>query len=347
MFHPFLIMPAIGGIMLTKVALSTSDRGTRYLLFIVIALIIAMIIGYILSSKVLPLNRPLIPYRPLQPAIREFRYERRVNGLDDAFRHINNLAGQLAGMGAGNAQIVIRQLDNLPILNRVPAGHANNVHDHEIQNSVIKAVVRLKRWYEDNATDTDVLAQIKEHIFNGYNGRYTVKENAYSTVRTIERVNGYMQNIDIRELDLLKIIWTRMSAPLNAEVSSALKDNLVELLADSTIRVDNPYCLTGRITRMVQALESIDAEGIVNITCTDNVKDEIAQKVPLLIENFFEDRPDDKDAYDRGSDRADSIAQELHNAVDAELRRDYLDTDILTEAKFKEIVAPYLEEIIA
>jgi hypothetical protein len=241
----------------------------------------------------------------------------------------------------------IHILRHIPDVHIVRNDFKSDVHDHEIQNSLRCAIGKLKKWYvnQENALPADqVLKQIKEYIFNEYKGEYTKKEDAYSTIRSIEKLNGNLEGVKMREQDILSMVWQRIIFDKNADHCGELKSNLLELLADSTIRLDSPYCLTGRVTRIVQSLESLDYEGIVNIRSTDFVEKEMQNKIPILIKQFFETQDQEKqESYDNGNNE---IAVELQKYIDGVLRKDYLETGILTDSKFDKLINLYLAELM-
>lgn len=247
------------------------------------------------------------------------------------------------GMGMDIAQAVfdihLLQPMHHPYLIRT----TKDVHDHEIQQSLRKSIEGLKGWYKTVDTPRSksvTLEQIKEYIFNGYDGAYTNKENAYSTVRSIEKINGTLTSVEMCELDILCMVWERIMDNINKDHVDELKSNLLELLADATIRLDNSYCLVGRVTRMVQSLDSLDQEGIVNIVSTDIIEGEIKNKIPVLINSYFKEHQEEKELYDTGDD---DIAIKLRAYVESNLLKDYQDTTVST--KYSETINRYLEAL--
>ena len=282
---------------------------------------------------------------------------RRPIALDIAAMANAFIAGMPARNGQGGADEAHIIFDIRPFgPQRVERRDANNVHDHEIQNGIKHSIKLLREWSQgaDSADGTDVhfsssdkkklIASVKKYIFDKFDGEYTVKEMAYSTIRVMEKSNGYVDSIQMKELEVLNLVWKRIHADVNADNVEELRSNLVTLLADSSINVDSPYCLIGRVTRVIQALQCLDAEDIITLRSTDTVKEEVSNKVPLIIAKYFEGRSSDKTEYDNGSEQ---VAQELQRYVKRVLSTDYLDSNILTEPTFNEIAKPYLDEIVA
>ena len=68
-----------------------------------------------------------------------------------------------------------------------------------------------------------------------------------------------------------------------------LTDNLIRQLSEASLTLDQSRCLSGRIARIIQSLEAIDAENIVNIASSEDIRRELSDKVPVLIAGYTED----------------------------------------------------------
>ena len=214
-----------------------------------------------------------------------------------------------------------------PIHNIVRNHTVTDVHDHQIQETLKESINKLHTWYdtldyEQLISKDDTMSQIKEYLFGEYQEKFSKKEMIYSTIRSIEKVNGKLNDVKMSEMDILRMVWQRINSPINEKNHVQLRDNLFDLLADSSIRVDSPYCLVGRITRIVQSLQSYDMENIIDIRSTRIISDEMQSKIPVLINAYFDnpEHADLKEAYDNGDD---AIAENLKEYVHAELINDY------------------------
>lgn len=240
----------------------------------------------------------------------------------------------VGGVGIDNAHIVF-DIYEIPARYQVQnagagagaGGGAIDVHDHQIQQDLCQSVQRLIKWYSgntDNLSKEQTFKSIKEYLFGAYDAPPTKKEMAYSTLRQIERINGKIAAFSRTEGELLQMVWQRINDPINREVLSELKDNLLELLADSSITLETPYCLIGRATRIVQALQSLDKEGIVTLKSTELIAKELQGKIPVLRDQFFADHPDLLSDYNNGSD---IVAKQLTEFVRDGLHSDYPHAD--------------------
>lgn len=238
-----------------------------------------------------------------------------------------------------------------------PGAIQTDVHDHAIHASIIKSYHGLVKWVDENPElqipVEDALKDIKLEIcrfaVNGASETNSLQtmERAYSTVKAMFKHNSRLHDIDRGELDILGHVWSRIKAPVNAAVSSELIARLIEQLADASKGSgdldENTCCLTGRISRVIQTLESLDAESIVNVTSTSVIRLELSDKVPHLIGLYQRSWTTDQiDKYNNGDE---SLAQELRKHIDEALRRDYVDSGLLTEHTYHEITRDYLEAI--
>lgn len=329
MFHPFLILPMIGVLMLLKVSYSQSQ--VILILFCILA--VACITFYIMEITTVPFG--------------------------DANRNMNRGAKRLGFNlnnfidGLDRAEIFFDVI-NIPMpnlnVNVIPAAKTD-VHDHAIQQSIVLGVKALEDWYTEKhgnlAIDKKLLEDIKEYIFNGYDGSYKKKEEAYSTFKSIVNINGFIQSINMHESDVLLLVWFRICDTINNDVTEELKSNLVESMADGTIAVDSPYCLTGRVTRIVQSLESLDKGNIVNIKSTDCIKDEVSLRVAQLRSDFFNEHPALEEIYtaDIGDTQTELVNKELKSYVDTALKKEYMLSNLVTDATYRKITEPLLEAL--
>lgn len=223
-----------------------------------------------------------------------------------------------------------------------------DVHDHTTQETLIKSYNKLHQWSNEHNIKIDpdqTISEIKKLLFSGeLDLSLDKRERAYNTIKTINKVNGYIVSIDAREKDVLSLVWARIHDPVNASVKDQIVNNLFELLADSSINTDNTYCLTGRVTRMIQSLESLDTEEIVNISSSTVINRELQDRVPALIKQYFDGDAGKYEAYNKGDMKEENI-NVIREWVDNKLRQDYLHSGLLTDTQYQRITREYLEAI--
>ena len=214
-----------------------------------------------------------------------------------------------------------------------------DVHDHTVQASLVKSFEKLKETATFVAS-TSFKEEIKKAIFEYAKRDVDVSERAYSTLRTMIKYNGRLSSIDTDELTVLEMVWSRIHDPVNSKVLDDLKDSLICQLAEASMTLDLSRCLSGRVARVIQSLEAIDAENVVNIASTEDIRRELSDKVPLLINNYYENGATDEDEDE------DETEAKIRDFVDNELRKDYVLTNLLTETEYVKITKDYLDAII-
>lgn len=278
--------------------------------FCLISIILGICIAYIMDIiKGLSLRRD-----DAQVFIDVFRNEIPLEGFE-AF-HFNIPDIMMPGADIWHAEI---------------AGQGVDVHDHTVQNSLTSSFKALKTWYdkskgkEDKLSKQESLSNMKSAVFS-CKLDINIVEKAYSTLRSIEKINSNISSIDTDELTVLHIVWTRINDPVNAAVRNDLLENLVHQLADAAVNLDMSRCASGRVTRIIHALEAIDSENIISITSTESIRRELNNKVPILINKY-----DGK--------------HNIVDLIDKELRADYVDTKLLTNEMYDSLSKEYLEAV--
>jgi hypothetical protein len=219
-------------------------------------------------------------------------------------------------------------------------GGANDVHDHQIQEGLRDSVKRLNKWFEHKTPNVrNSVNEIKEFLFSsGYDEPWTKKEKCYSTLRSMERINGSMSSIQMTELEVLDMVWQRICDPLNDSNVHSLKHSLLDQLSDSSIKLDTPYCLVGRITRTIQSLQSLDHDdNIISIKSGEFLNREIQAKIPKLVDQYFSENKEEKEQYDKG---CDETADKLISYVEKLITSDYPDN-----SETYEIIQEHLQEL--
>lgn len=219
------------------------------------------------------------------------------------------------------------ELPNIQLPEIIDNTKGIDVHDHTVQESLVKSFSKLS---EKISRANDSTEEIKKAIFEYGKTDVEMAERAYSTLRTIMKYNGKLSSINTDELTVLNMVWARIMDPVNEKVKQDLTDNLIRQLSEASLTLDQSRCLSGRIARIIQSLEAIDSENIVNIASSEDIRRELSDKVPVLIAGYTEDLDN---------------TEKLKQFVDMELRKDYVETKLLTEAEYLRIVKDYLEAI--
>jgi hypothetical protein len=223
-----------------------------------------------------------------------------------------------------------------------------DIHDTTVQSSTRLALVKLKEWYttqDKNISDAkkeDSLDQIKTLLFQSSPLPWRTKELAYSTIQTIINVQGTLSEIDLTEYDVLHLIWQRIQAPLNSAEREALTTAFIEGLAEGSASPDEPHCLTGRVSQMVQSLQTLDHEGIVNIVTLNLFKEELGTKFPFLIRSYFQ-QTEGKESLGLESLESPEVKKKVIHFIDSNLRKDF---HSLSEKDYTTITKDYFDALV-
>lgn len=156
---------------------------------------------------------------------------------------------------------------------------AQNVHNATITKYVTDALIQLC-----NKEPTDVvtvgsetisiLTEIKQFLTHS---THRLSQNALHVVQQIELLGGTHSMSGYTEVQILCLVWRRIHHPINCAHFNDLLNVLIEQLNDCQDTNGHLLCLTGRITRIIQTLESLDAEKIVDLRPMWAIKEVIGE----------------------------------------------------------------------
>lgn len=326
MFHPFLILPIVGAYSLGKIVADAINRKDLTLAIILIALIVVVCVCVWIYLK-----GDIRPYRPNRPFM----------AVDEWLPPLRLLRRHQPD----HAHIIFDLFEIPDIRNVVRTDTHTDVHNHQIQESLRSSIRQLDKWYmtipeSQRLSKADTFKSVKEFLFEGCKDRLDRKERAYSTVRYIEKTDGALDAVNLTEGEILQRVWQRINDPINKDVCDDLRNNLLDLLADSAINIDTSYCLVGRITRMVQSLQCIDKDGLVDIKSTAIIGTEIQNKIPVLRDEFFVDHPALLNLYEKGNNM---VATQLIDFVRERLYQDY--PLAVSDSELQQVVSEHLEAL--
>jgi len=217
-----------------------------------------------------------------------------------------------------------------------------NVHDSGVQSSVAEAIMKLKTKTQLNISLSNSLEGIRNYIFSSSASNQT-KEYAICVLRKMETENIRIERLNLREKEILQLIWNRIHDPVNASVSETLKESLMLQLADAMRDHVNEQCPTGRVNRAVQSLELIDREHLVILKTNRLLKEELTLLFgPLRTEILEKCTPDERTAYENGESL---ITEKIRSLIKKELHERYIVPNLLTVVELQEITEPLLSAI--
>ena len=131
-----------------------------------------------------------------------------------------------------------------------------NVHDSQVNNTLIKSYENIKNSTNCNITKKDTFSEIR-NIINKEPDK--IKQQQLNFILDyIEKTKTPISSINANVSDVLHLIWNRINSDELAEHRETLYENLIYELRDSTnVKVTNK-CLTGIWARLMDTANKID-----------------------------------------------------------------------------------------
>lgn len=273
---------------------------------------------------------------PVQKQVRHACTHRRERYVQNIIPHINEIFRTMT------IDIQMPNQANNLVIDNVDA---ENVHDSGVQNSVADAISILKEKTPMLISEADTIKQLKKYIFDEYKGETENKELAYCALRQIDKQNVNILRLNLREKQVLALVWNRINDPVNTDSIDNLKSNLVLELAAAMKTIDEVLCPTGRVNRIVQSLELSDAENIVTLKTDSHMKQEIELLFGPLRQAYLDTLPEnDRQKYNMGA-AMPTIVENMKQYIDAELRNKYISNGLLSEDKYDTITEELFTEL--
>lgn len=220
-------------------------------------------------------------------------------------------------------------------------GDTQNVHDSTVTKYVIDAVKKLG---ELKSPTTQIFADVVEYARQSTDPK---GPKALDALLNILENNGFHQATKKTEMEIVGLVWQRIHEPVNQAHVDDLRQMLIQELAD----IQN-VCLVGRISRILQTLESLDAENIVNLKPTWAINEEITQYCATYINKLTKKvAPEYRTAIDTldRTPEQEEMARQFYACIKDNLQKrfriSYIETNILTQEKLDKITKPLFEEL--
>ena len=231
-----------------------------------------------------------------------------------------------------------------------------NVHNSSLSRHLAECIRRLREANDNKTPYRDQMettyTQIREYIRASQHAR---SDEAIDTLDVIHNINGHHTMSDLSEMEILVLVWHRINSEINQSHLDDLKQSLLLQLADCKMpQGAGILCLTGRVARIVQSLECIDAGNIVDLKPLWAIREQIAtycsrytdKLLPLLSENYREAFVTDSEKRTPEQKRlfrqyVDCVKKNL----DRKFRKTYLDTKLLSEDQLNKLKESYYHGI--
>lgn len=265
-------------------------------------------------------------------------YHQYINRVDDVFFDIIDMP--------------IVNADENNIDTNLNKNDTQNVHNSTISKYAKKAIKKLidgeKRDAGVKQSYDEVYNEIYQYLINSSHPSNLI---ALEVIDQIYVLNAFHIATNLNEIEILRLVWQRIKNPVNIHVIDDLKESLLLQLADCQSN-GVIVCITGRVARILQTLECIDADLIVNLKPMWAIKENIAEyfsrytdklinKVPSRYRDAFVNinrNHEDEKLMEKFND---CLIKNLNN----KFKLVYLDTNILTQKQLDELSAQYFQNV--
>lgn len=229
----------------------------------------------------------------------------------------------------------------------INANDAHNTHNSQVVSTVGLSLKKLREEIGgaiESASDS--LRDIRKYISNL---RTCDKKNdALKTLDTIERNIIPISGIGMTETEALNLVWNRINSSKHKDNQENIKEMLYDRLADAQEH-GHSVCATGRLERIVDSLNTFDEA--VAIKPTYVIVQEMMDKAAKVRSDFFQNyenlngQPARKKTEEGTSVDQNIVDQNLKETITETLRRDYVDSGIMTDMKFQTEVNKWINDI--
>lgn len=253
-----------------------------------------------------------------------------------------------------------------------------SVHDHTVQLTLKHSLENLENKILENETGIDnnishqpkalydaIIGEIQNNIKDV---SPETKMNAIKVLNDMVKNNTEIMNLEnsitttgtgpgarnYKEMDILKIVWDRIHAPVNKPIQNNLKENLVKQLADC-VEHGNTCCATGRVNRVIGSLEGADREGLVKMHTNWSIREEIANMANKIRNDVLKGLSEDEMKIYNGANPTpaqkefvDTVNNKIKNGITERCEADYVEAaggPLLSKETLVEELKPYLDAI--
>lgn len=229
-----------------------------------------------------------------------------------------------------------------------------NVHNGTVARHVVDAIKKLIEKEKLNGIKPQPLSEIYHEIRDYLiNSDHLLSNIALDVLDQIHNFNSRHVASNLTEMEILRLVWQRIKHPVNEPRKSDLEEALLTQLGDC-----KPHgiimCLTGRITRIIQTLECIDAENIVDLKPLWAIKENIADYFGKYSNKLINKVPAQyKKAYEaiHRTEEEKRLVKQFNQCLRTNLYKKfkimYIDKNILNDKQLEELSKSYFEEIEA
>lgn len=210
-----------------------------------------------------------------------------------------------------------------------------NVHDSTLLSTIRQSISKLQEAVPTHKLIpiNQVLQEIKDLIKQQPDSNK--RTDAFKALDAIEKNIIPISSIQLKTIDILQLVWSRICSRDDDETKQQLKESLYNQLADC-IEYNKPVCTTGIFTRIIDSLNVLDE--LVTIKPTFAIQQEMMNKCSQIREELYKTMSEqDRSVIDNDINQQNTITIEfdkkLKEYIKEQLKKDYVDRNIWTQEK--------------
>ena len=217
-----------------------------------------------------------------------------------------------------------------------------NTHDSQVLSTTINSINNLKKNTKMRKSLPTSLNEVRRFLNNL--PETDKRADALKSLNRIERNTSRFAFADMKEVDVLNLVWNRIHSDVHSDNLETVKESLFNQLADMQ-EYGVTVCATGRFTRLVDTLNAIDNE--VTIKPSYVINQEMMNKSSKIRDNMLNTYSEgDRKELEKGTScKQEQFDQNLKEQIVETLKEDYVKTKILSQEKFDQQINQWIDDI--
>lgn len=249
-------------------------------------------------------------------------------------------AGQHAVQPAGNTTTdTIRLPDHM-------RNDMHNTHDHGVVNTIRTSIQKIRDNTPIQYNVPETLIELRRFAEEYLKG--DKRKNAIRVLDHVEKYNGHLMGANTKEIELIHLVWNRIHAPQNMDRQSVMKENLADELAEC-VEHGKIVCTTGRFNRILDSINVVDPavqikpEWVMRKEMLDKaaaIRTQMVEadaRIGVLVEKVTPDLEEQQ--------LLDAFTEKLKGQIRETVKKDYVDSGILTQERVDGMVGEWIDDI--
>lgn len=221
-----------------------------------------------------------------------------------------------------------------------------NVHDSGVVNTIKSSIARLLNQNPNLKMDyVNAIKEVRDCISK--NLKKEKQKDAVKALDTIEKSTKPLSNTDLREIDVLVIVWNRIKEYPHEETKNTMRQNLMNELSEC-IEYGEPVCSTGRFSHILDTLNVTDNQVLIRPTHVLN--QEMMNKAGKIRKDLYEAcNKNEQQLIDESIDDSNPIVSDfqkkLKNNIRQQFQNDYVKHGILSQEQIDKEINKWIELI--